>query len=123
MTHSKPGASTPNLGAQGLPSTLTDGTLRLAPLAGRALHNSEPVEPTRSCLARPSHGGSRALWPNLLNSVSGGGGSQPITAEGRGPCYGLQKVTQGSDPRNWGSLQRAKGRRGAKALSGGPRAL
>ena len=61
MTRSKAGALTPNLGGQGLPfltSTLKDGSLRPGPLAGPALRDPEPMEPTRSGRARPSHGGS-----------------------------------------------------------------
>lgn len=77
MTHSKPGASTPNLGAQWLPVSGRNPYGRrpsTGPPAGTELHNSEPVEPTRSGQARPSYGGSRAFWPNLLNLVSAGVG-------------------------------------------------
>lgn len=106
MTHSKPRASKPNPRTQGPPGSglnPVDGAREPVSLAGRALHNSEPVESTRSCLARPSHVGSGTSWPNLLNSVSAG----------VGPCRELQRATRGSDTRNWGSLHRVKGRRGA----------
>lgn len=107
MTHSKPRASKPNLRAQGPPGSglnPMDGARQPVSLAGRARHNSEPVESTRSCLARPSNVGSGTSWPNLLNLVSAG----------VGPCRGLQRANRGSDPRNWGSLQKAKGRQGAQ---------
>ncbi|XP_072615030.1 DNA damage-binding protein 2 isoform X6 [Vulpes vulpes] len=104
MTHSKPGASTPDLGARGLPVSglsRTDGAHPPGPLAGPELHNSEPVEPTRSGRARPGHGGSRTFLAKLVELGLGGGGAGRSPPRGGGaPCLGqpgreLQKIGAG----------------------------